>query len=111
PEWGSASVIIPWYMYLWYGDKDALVNAYDMMKRYVTYLGTKADNHILSYGLGDWFDLGPKDPGPSQLTPLALTATAIYYYDAVILSKTAALFGKNEDEKLFAALSEKIKKA
>src|SRR5690606_39161734 len=59
----------------------------------------------------DWFDLGPKDPGPSQLTPLALTATAIYYYDAVILSKTAALFGKNEDEKLFAALSENIKKA
>lgn len=111
PEWGSAAVIIPWYMYLWYGDKNALVKSYDMMKRYVTYLGTKADDHILSYGLGDWFDLGPKDPGPSQLTPLALTATAIYYYDAVILSKTAALFGKNEDEKLFADLSEKIKKA
>lgn len=111
PEWGSASVIIPWYMYLWYGDKDALVKSYDMMKRYVNYLGTKADNHILSYGLGDWFDLGPKDPGPSQLTPLALTATAIYFYDAVILSKTAALLGKDDDKKLFADLSENIKKA
>lgn len=111
PEWGSASVIIPWYMYLWYGDKEALVKSYDMMKRYVNYLGTKANNHILSYGLGDWFDLGPKSPGPSQLTPLALTATAIYYYDATILSKTAALLGKDGDEKLFAGLSENIKKA
>ncbi len=111
PEWGSASVIIPWYMYLWYGDKDALVKSYDMMKRYVTYLATKADSHMLSYGLGDWFDLGPKDPGPSQLTPLALTATAIYFYDAVILSKTAALLGKDDDQKRFADLSENIKKA
>ncbi|HTN08028.1 alpha-L-rhamnosidase [Agriterribacter sp.] len=111
PEWGSAAVIIPWYMYLWYGDKKALINAYDMIKRYVSYLNTKANDHILSYGLGDWYDLGPKDPGPSQLTPLALTATAIYYYDAVILGKTAALLGKDAEAKLYTGLSVKIKKA
>jgi alpha-L-rhamnosidase len=44
-------------------------------------LGTKVNNHILSQGLGDWYDLGPKPPGVSQLTPMGITGTAIYYYD------------------------------
>lgn len=111
PEWGSASVILPWYLYQWYNDKTVLTGAYNMMTRYVAYLGTKAKDHILSYGLGDWYDLGPKDPGPSQLTPLALTATAIYYYDATILSKTAALLEKDEAAKYYAALASNIKDA
>jgi hypothetical protein len=28
--------------------------------------------------LGDWYDIGPKPPGYSQLTPMGLTATAAY---------------------------------
>ena len=33
-----------------------------MMKRYVDYLQGKAVDHIIDYGLGDWYDLGPKYP-------------------------------------------------
>ncbi len=65
-----------------------------MMCRYVDYLKSKSDNHILSHGLGDWFDLGPKDPGPSQLTLKPVTATAIYYYDLVLLSEMAGILKK-----------------
>jgi hypothetical protein len=111
PEWGSASIIIPWYLYQWYGDKRVLEKAYPMMKRYITYLGTKANNDILSHGLGDWFDLGPKDPGVSQLTPIALTATATYYYDADILSKIAFTLGNKEDAAIFTQLATSIKNA
>jgi len=111
PEWGSASIIIPWYLYQWYGDKRVLEKAYPMMKRYITYLGTKANNNILSHGLGDWFDLGPKDPGVSQLTPIALTATATYYYDADILSKIAFTLGNKEDAAIFMELATRIKNA
>lgn len=111
PEWGSASVIIPWNLYQWYGDKQALVKAYDMMRRYVAYLGTKADGHILSHGLGDWYDLGPEHPGFSQLTPAGLTATAIYYHDADLLSRIADVLGETADANQYAALARKIKSA
>jgi hypothetical protein len=111
PEWGSSAVLVPWYVYNWYGDKEALVKSYDMMKRYVAYLGSKAQDHILSYGLGDWFDLGPARPGPSQLTPMSLTATSIYFYDLDILSKVAGVLGKNEDAKKYAALASQVKVA
>lgn len=97
PEWGSAGVILPWLIYKWYGNSDIIRDAYPMMKKYVAYLESKSNGHILSHGLGDWFDYGPNRPGEAQLTPKELTATAIYYYDVALLSKMAALL-KNEEE-------------
>lgn len=111
PEWGSASIIIPWYLYQWYGDQAVLKKAYPMMKRYLTYLQHKADGHILSHGLGDWFDLGPKDPGVSQLTPIALTATATYFYDTDLMAKIATALDKPEEASAYRALADDIKQA
>ena len=78
------------------------------MKSYLNYFGTRADNHIVNYGLGDWYDLGPKKPGVSQLTPTALTATAFYFQDVAIMAQVAALLGKDDDAKEFSMLAEKI---
>jgi alpha-L-rhamnosidase len=111
PEWGSASVIIPWQMYKWYGNEAVLQEAYPMMKRYMAYLQTKADNNILSHGLGDWYDLGPKHPGEAQLTPKAVTATSIWYYDLQIIAKVAEMLGHNEDSRQFENLSAQVKEA
>lgn len=111
PEWGSASVIVPWLIYTWYGDKDIVKEAYPMMKKYVDYLKSKSDNYILSYGLGDWYDLGPLHPGVAQLTPKGITATAIYYYDLVLLQKMARLLHYEEDAQLFNSTGIKIKEA
>ncbi|RRB01214.1 glycoside hydrolase family 78 protein [Larkinella rosea] len=111
PEWGSAGAILPWYTYQWYGDKSILLDSYDMMKKYVNYLGTKASDHILTHGLGDWCDLGPKPPGESQLTPKGITATATYYYDLTILEKTARLLRKTADADHYRQLAESVKQA
>lgn len=111
PEWGSASVILPWLIYQWYGDASVMEKAWPMMVRYVEYLKGKSDHHILSHGLGDWFDFGPKRPGEAQLTPKALTATAIYYYDLKLLSEIAAALKKNDEQKRFAAWANEIKTA
>ena len=51
PEWGSASVIIPWQLYQWYGDEEVLKKAYPMMKRYVNYLQSKSQDNMLRHGL------------------------------------------------------------
>ena len=100
PEWGSAVVILPWLIYKWYGDVEPMKKAWPMMTRYVDYLNNNSVNHIVDYGLGDWFDMGPASPGVAQLTPVSLTATAIYYYDVLLLSEMAELLGKEEAENL-----------
>ncbi|MDN3583815.1 family 78 glycoside hydrolase catalytic domain, partial [Mucilaginibacter flavus] len=110
PEWGSNGVIMPWYVYQWYGDKEVLKESYSMMTRYVAYLEKKSKNHILYFGLGDWYDIGPRDLGPSQLTPGGITSTAIYYYDLTLLSKIARVLDKEEDAKKYEALSLDVKK-
>ena len=111
PEWGSACVILPWDLYQWYGDIDAVRKAYPMMKKYVGYLKGKSDNNILSHGLGDWYDLGPKFPGEAQLTPKAVTATSIYFYDTKLLAEMAAIIGEKEDAGYYSNLAEEIRKS
>ncbi len=111
PEWGSAFIIVPWQQYEWTGDTELLRRHFDAMKRYVGYLGSKAKDHIVSHGLGDWYDLGPKPPGEAQLTPKALTATAFYYYDTWILAQTAALLGKADDARDYTELAAEIRAA
>jgi len=111
PEWGSNSIIMPWYVYQWYGDKQVLTESYNMMQKYITYLQSKANNHILTQGLGDWYDLGPKPLGVSQLTPKGVTATAMYYYDLTILEQIANLLGKPKDAIAYKQLGAQVKAA
>ncbi len=111
PEWGSAAVILPWMIYQWYGDASVMGKAWTMMNRYAEYLKSKSDNHILSHGLGDWFDLGPKQPGEAQLTPKSLTATAIYYYDLKLLAQMAGVLKKDSEQKKLSNWANEIKAA
>ncbi|MGN7990338.1 family 78 glycoside hydrolase catalytic domain [Pedobacter sp. 22226] len=111
PEWGSSGILLPWYLYQWYGEQQAMVDYYPMIQRYINYLGTKANNHILSQGLGDWYDLGPKPPGVSQLTPMGVTGTAIYYYDLKVMEKMATLLVKRADAMAYSELAVEVRKA
>ena len=111
PEWGSSSVIAPWYLYQWYGNEEVLRTNYDMMKRYAAYLSTKTTGGLLKQGLGDWYDLGPNPPGVAQLTPMGVTGTAMYYYDLTILTKIAGLLGKKDDATSFKNEALLVKKA
>lgn len=100
PEWGSAAVILPYLLYKWYGDREIIEQAWPMMNRYVNYLKSKSESHILNHGLGDWFDLGPRQPGVSQLTPVSLTATATYFYNLKVMAEMAQLLNKPEKQEL-----------
>lgn len=100
PEWGSASIILPYLLYKWYGDVKIIEDAWPMMIKYINYLKKKSDNHLLTHGLGDWFDLGPKRPGIAQLTPVSLTATATYFYDVKLMAQMADVIQKPEKDML-----------
>jgi len=107
-EWAAAAILVPWQQYEFHGDMELLRRHYDAMKKYVAYLDTTATNNIVNHGLGDWYDLGTNKPGLPQLTPIALTATAFYFYDHWVLSQIAGLLGKTEDAARFESRAEEI---
>lgn len=111
PEWGSSSILLTWYAYRWYGDLALLKENYTMMQNYIGYLQRQSDKGILMQGLSDWYDIGPAKSGFSQLTPQGLTATAIYHYDLLVMSKIAKLLGKQSDVTKYSSMALTVKKA
>jgi hypothetical protein len=109
PEWGAAGVLLPWFMYEWYGDIAILEQSYPVMNRYIQYLHAKDSSGILMQGLGDWFDIGPARPGFSQHTPQGLTATATYYYIVSKMKNIASITGNKNDALFFTNLAATIK--
>nr|WP_262902744.1 glycoside hydrolase family 78 protein [Flavobacterium hibisci] len=111
PEWGVTGVILPWMYYEYYGDASLIEKYYPVMKKYVDYLGTKATNHIVSHGLGDWYDYGTHAAGYSKNSPIALSATSHYFYGTSLVAKAAKLLNKTEDIAKYETLTWDIKNA
>jgi alpha-L-rhamnosidase len=104
PDWTSTIAIIPWNIYLFYGDSRLLELCYDNIKRYVDYIDEQSPSGLTSWGLGDWVPV-------KSVTPKEFTSSAYFYTDAVILAKAAKMFGKQTDFVKYSALAEKIKRA
>ena len=107
PEWGSTLVILPFMYYDQYDDSTLITDNYEPMRRYVDYLTTRADNGIVSHGLGDWYDYGPWRAGFSKNTPVPLVATAHYIFDLQLLVRAARMTGRTADAEKYSALLDK----
>jgi alpha-L-rhamnosidase len=104
PDWTSTIAIIPWQIYLYYGDDRILRNNYNNIKRYVDHIVDLAPSGLTTWGLGDWVPVSDKPP-------VEFTSSVFYYMDAVILSKTAKLLNNTADYNKYTALAAKIKTA
>jgi len=111
PEWGSAVILSPWAAYTFYGDLTLLRNEYPAMVAYANYLQSRSRDNLLSYGLGDWYDIGPGAPGESKLTSKDFTATALYFQDLTDLAQIAALLDQTADAADFSARAARVKAA
>jgi alpha-L-rhamnosidase len=112
PEWGAAMVLSPWATHRYTGDRRILELGYPAMCRYADYLATRTTpDGTLSYGLGDWYDIGPHPPGESQLTGKALTATATYCELLRTLSTIARLLHRSGDARRFARRAASARRA
>lgn len=107
PEWGSSLVILPFMYYDQYGDSTLITDNYEPMRRYVDYLTTRADNGIVSHGLGDWYDYGPWRAGFSKNTPVPLVATAHYIFDLQLLVRAARMTGRTADAEKYSVMLDK----
>ena len=111
PEWGSAAILSSWTAYQFTGNPEPLEQAYPMMEKYLAYLRGTAKDNIIDYGLGDWYDIGPGNPGYSKLTSRATTATVIYFEDLTTMARIAALLDQPKDAKRFASEASDVRKA
>ncbi|MCK8493825.1 glycoside hydrolase family 78 protein [Spirosoma sp. RP8] len=104
PDWTSTIAIIPWNIYLFYGDTKLLADCYDNIKRYVDHINEQSPSGLTSWGLGDWVPVKSK-------SPVELTSSAYYFTDVSILAKAAKVLGKQADHAYYTALASKIKAA
>lgn len=108
-EWGSAFILVPWQQYEFTGDLGLFRSHFDAMKAYYAYLESRCVDGVLSDGLGDWYDLGPKPAGAAQLTLPNFTSTAFLFEDATLLSQAATLIGRTGDARDYAARAERVR--
>lgn len=103
-DWTSTIAIIPWQIYLFYGDSRLLEDCYENIKRYVNYVSRISPEGLTTFGRGDWVPV-------KSTSNLELTSSIYFYVDATILASAAKLFGQQDDYVKYDALSKKIKNA
>jgi alpha-L-rhamnosidase len=113
--WADASIIVPWTVYLAYGDKRILEEQYSSMKAWIEYMRNRAGEDYLWTGdshFGDWLAFATtRSDYPGATTEKDLIATAYFKYSTGLLSQIAGILDKKEDAQQYASLAENIKKA
>ncbi len=115
PWWGSTLPYVAWKLYDDYGDRRALVDAYEPMKRWVDYLTTRAHDHLLDWYLGDWMEIGAhptvNDHSLPKHSPIPQTVTAGYYFATLEVIRAAELLGHADDADKYRQLAGEIKES
>ena len=115
--WGDAATVVPWNMWLHYGDKSVLKRQYTSMKNWVNYIyhevSKQTSNHILwdsGFHFGDWLALDnePHIKTFKGKTEDKFVASIYYYYSALIVGKTAKILGFLEDSERFLNIAEQV---
>lgn len=98
PDWGTAIVQLPWYLYVFYGDQSILHEFYGDMENWINYVHSKQKGGIIPEGLGDWC---PPGGNKNIDCPVALSSTAFHILDVSIMKKTSKILGFLKDEKKY----------
>ncbi|MBQ9986040.1 MAG: family 78 glycoside hydrolase catalytic domain [Oscillospiraceae bacterium] len=104
--WSDAACIIPWELYLAYGDKALLREHYPMMKNWVEYMRKESGcKYLWTSGehYGDWLALDGNPDEYKGLTPTHFIASAFFAHSTSILIKAGKVLGEevSEYEKLY----------
>jgi alpha-L-rhamnosidase len=113
--WADVATIIPWNMYLTYGDKKILEDQYPSMKAWVGYMEKNSKNDLWNTGahFGDWLSYWTTNTNDDNiaLTDKYFIAQCFYAYSTQLMINTAAVLGKGDDIKKYTSLLQKIKAA
>ena len=101
--WSDAAIIIPYQMYLLYGDKELLSRQYVTMKRWLDYMYTQGDTYIDSpKHFGDWLgmdaDFEKNRHDCKGGTNLRFLAFAFRAYSTDLFIRMSKILGMQERE-------------
>src|SRR6187399_3179137 len=113
--WADAATIIPWNMYLAYGDKQILSQQYESMKAWVGFMKSNSTNDLWNKGFhfGDclFYRPGDDNDGRAAVTDKYLIAQCFYAHSTQLVINAATVLGKADDIKVYSELLQKIKEA
>jgi alpha-L-rhamnosidase len=113
--WADAATIIPWNMFLVYGDTAILKDQYESMKAWVGYMQNNSTNYLWNKGFhfGDWLFYRPFDDNDSRaaVTDKYLISQCFFAYSTELLIRAAKVLRNSEDEKKYTVLLKNIKGA
>ena len=113
--WSDVAVIVPWTMYLTYGDRRLLERQYASMRAWVDYARRRAGTDLIwrpGWQFGDWLALHSDDPSyPGATTGTDLIATAFLAHSTDLVSRTAAILGRENDATEYRARFQAMREA
>lgn len=110
--WGDSACIMPWNLYLFYGDKSILEDQFESMRSWVDYIRkVDGDNHGWRYVFhyGDWLALDNSNPGPETVmggTDEEFIANLYYAISAGLVAKAAGVLEKKAEQEAYQKLSD-----
>jgi len=110
--WGDAACVIPWELYMSYGNRGILERNYPMMKKWVDYIYNAGPEKYLwleGFHFGDWLALDAGADSYIGATSTDLIASAFYAHSLNLLIKAGVALGK--DMKVYLMLYENVRNA
>ncbi|MCL3779187.1 hypothetical protein EMN47_02190 [Prolixibacteraceae bacterium JC049] len=107
PVWQSASIIMPWEMYWYYGDQGFLQSNYARMERMMDFYASLSKDFIIEKNRwGDWVR-----PYREENTNGSYLTTTYYFKCATIMAKAAKVLGDFQKYEKYNQLAANIKGA
>jgi len=108
PGWGDAGVIVPWTTWLQYGNRSAIEDNWDAMKRWLSFIQERNPDFLRRKGVGpnfaDWLATDPN-------TNKDLLATAYWALIANMMADMARATGRAEDGRHYDEVVQSIRSA
>lgn len=98
--WGAAYVIIPWYMYQYYGDVSLLQQHYSGMKHWISFMKNNLDGRgiLVNQGLGEWLP-----PAVVAIDPDYVNS-CYYLLCCKLMAQISGVLGEKNDQVYFSQL-------
>jgi alpha-L-rhamnosidase len=108
PGWGDAGVIVPWTLYVRYGDRRMLERCYPAMAAWIDYVRRGNPDllwrHRRHGDMGDWLSV-------DAASPKEVIATSFFAWSATLVARAARVVGQPADAHRFATLAADIRSA
>ncbi|WP_244522904.1 alpha-L-rhamnosidase [Devosia sp. YR412] len=118
--WGDAIAVVPWQLYLHYGDTEILAETLPAMVKWVDFVWSISEGPIVKpprawgargFSFGDW--LQPSGPSAKPLPTISDDAAATLYLHitSALVSKIATIVGDTATAERMSAMAAKVKDA